>query len=74
VGSVPVLNHARGPGSSSGSASWKRVSEALTGSTDTRMAEERPSRFTPGRDISLTLLRKIARDAGLTVEEFLARD
>jgi len=30
--------------------------------------------FHPGRDISPTLLRKIARDVGLTVEEFLARD
>ena len=30
--------------------------------------------FQPGRDISPTLLRKIARDVGLTVEEFLARD
>jgi len=27
-----------------------------------------------GRDISPTLLRKIARDVGLTVEELLARD
>ena len=30
--------------------------------------------FHPGPDISPTLLRKIARDVGLTVEEFLARD
>jgi predicted RNA binding protein YcfA (HicA-like mRNA interferase family) len=29
--------------------------------------------FHPGRDISPTLLRKIARDAGVTVEELLAR-
>jgi predicted RNA binding protein YcfA (HicA-like mRNA interferase family) len=30
--------------------------------------------FHPGRDISPTLLRKIARDVGLTIVEFLARD
>ena len=30
--------------------------------------------FHAGRDISPTLLRKIARDVGLTVEEFLDRD
>jgi len=30
--------------------------------------------FHPGRDISPTLLRKIARDVGLTVEEFLAHN
>jgi len=29
--------------------------------------------FHTGRDISPTLLRKIARDIGLTVEQFLAR-
>jgi len=29
--------------------------------------------FHPGRDISPTLLRKIARDIGLTVEELLGR-
>jgi predicted RNA binding protein YcfA (HicA-like mRNA interferase family) len=29
--------------------------------------------FHPGRDISPTLLRKIARDLGLTVEELLQR-
>jgi predicted RNA binding protein YcfA (HicA-like mRNA interferase family) len=29
--------------------------------------------FHPGRDISPTLLRKIARDIGLTVEELLQR-
>lgn len=29
--------------------------------------------FHQGRDISPTLLRKIARDIGLTVEEFLGR-
>jgi predicted RNA binding protein YcfA (HicA-like mRNA interferase family) len=30
--------------------------------------------FHAGRDISPTLLRKIAHDVGLTVEEFLGRD
>ena len=30
--------------------------------------------FHPDRDISPTLLRKIARDVGLTVEEFLAHN
>jgi predicted RNA binding protein YcfA (HicA-like mRNA interferase family) len=30
--------------------------------------------FHPGRDISPTLLRKIARDVGLTVEELLDRE
>ena len=30
--------------------------------------------FHAGRDISPTLLRKIARDIGLTVEELLCRD
>lgn len=30
--------------------------------------------FHAGRDISPTLLRKIARDIGLTVEELLGRD
>ncbi len=30
--------------------------------------------FHPGRDISPTLLRKIARDVGLTVEELLGRE
>jgi predicted RNA binding protein YcfA (HicA-like mRNA interferase family) len=30
--------------------------------------------FHPGRDISPTLLRKIARDIGLRVEELLGRD
>jgi predicted RNA binding protein YcfA (HicA-like mRNA interferase family) len=30
--------------------------------------------FHAGHDISPTLLRKIARDIGLTVEEFLQRD
>jgi predicted RNA binding protein YcfA (HicA-like mRNA interferase family) len=30
--------------------------------------------FHAGHDISPTLLRKIARDVGLTVEEFLQRD
>lgn len=29
--------------------------------------------FHPGRDISPTLLRKIARDIGITVEELLGR-
>jgi predicted RNA binding protein YcfA (HicA-like mRNA interferase family) len=29
--------------------------------------------FHPGRDISPSLLRQIARDIGLSVEEFLAR-
>jgi predicted RNA binding protein YcfA (HicA-like mRNA interferase family) len=29
--------------------------------------------FHPGRDISPTLLRKIARDIGLTVDELLGR-
>jgi hypothetical protein len=38
------------------------------------MAEERPSPSTPGRDISPTLLRKIAQDVGLTVDEFLGRN
>ena len=53
----------------------ERVSEALTGSTHTRMAEERPTvPYHPGRDISPTLLRKIARDVGLTVEELLGRE
>ena len=30
--------------------------------------------FHPGRDISPTLLRKIAQDIGLTAEELLGRD
>ena len=30
--------------------------------------------YHPGRDISPTLLRKIARDVGLTVEELLGRE
>lgn len=30
--------------------------------------------FHPGRDISPTLLRKIARDIGVTVEELLQRE
>ena len=30
--------------------------------------------FHPGRDISPTLLRKIARDIGLTAEQFLSRE
>jgi predicted RNA binding protein YcfA (HicA-like mRNA interferase family) len=30
--------------------------------------------FHAGRDISPTLLRKVARDVGLTVEEFLGRE
>ena len=30
--------------------------------------------FHPGRDVSPTLLRKIARDVGLTIEELLGRE
>tara|TARA_A100001037_G_C14616479_1_gene399608 strand:- start:80 stop:232 length:153 start_codon:yes stop_codon:yes gene_type:complete len=43
-------------------------SEARTNNFVTRMAEQQPS-----RDISPIMLRQIAKDMGLSLEEFLAR-
>jgi hypothetical protein len=37
------------------------------------MAEAPPCRFHPGRDISPTLLRVIARDIAMDVREFIGR-
>ena len=73
MGSLPTLKLGRWRRVSRTSVSWKFVSAVRTSSIGIRTVEERRFPFHAGRDISPTLLRKIAKDIGLTVEQLLGR-
>jgi hypothetical protein len=72
VGTVPVLKPREVSHCSKLTASPKFGSAGLTSSSGVRWpCDGRPDAC--GRDVAPTLLRKIARDVGLTIDECLAK-